>query len=85
MQTIYQVIEHDCDCGPSKTIAYFVCKRGAKFVINSFKIKFKMDLWEINEITVYGSSTDYYTNNPVAFKERALAKLTPEERKALGY
>ena len=35
--------------------------------------------------TVYDSIEDYCENNPEALKKRALAKLTPEEKQALGY
>lgn len=45
----------------------------------------KFDAYYKKEIVVYDDLTDYHQNNPQALKERTLAKLTPEERKTLGF
>lgn len=36
-------------------------------------------------ITIYNSAEEFFDNTPEEIKKRALAKLTPEERKVLGF
>ena len=43
------------------------------------------DTYYKKEMIIYDDLTDYNQNNLQAIKERTLAKLTPEERKALGF
>lgn len=78
MKMIYVVY----DCGVDgraqpKVLASFETEQAAKEFYNStYNI--------IKEMFVYSNLKDYNENNPSALIEKALAKLTPEDKKVLG-
>lgn len=79
--TFYVVSIWDGLDGRSNKEVYFSNEEAASdwLKANTYDHKFK------REYVVYDSPTDYVENSPESVKKRALAKLTPEERKALGF
>ena len=83
MKKIYPVLE----CF-DKSVTEFACfdeKQNAEELINKLNVQGSMSGFSLGRPRiVYTSLLDYEENNPEALRNRALSKLTKQEREALG-
>jgi hypothetical protein len=83
MYKIYEAINHGTDGMDSYGIGYFTKKADAEKAAEG-KGAMGYGNGSVNEDVVYESYKDYVENNPVSLKQKALAKLTQEEKEVLG-
>lgn len=68
-----------------KEVAYFYKKEDAEKLVKKSNVPGSMSSCHIApETIIYESYEDYLENNPEAIKQRALTKLTEEEKRVLG-
>jgi hypothetical protein len=69
----------------SRVVAHFASKKEADALVDRWSQPGSQSSFHADEpITIYKDLKDYDTNNPEALREKALQKLTPEDRKILG-
>ena len=81
MRTIYQLEELDYCGGPSRYIAYFENQDDAKHVIG---VQRDPDLYKVNPIKVFSNAEEFLGKQSRDARAKALAKLSKEDREALG-
>lgn len=76
----FAVMDHGCDgkAFPGRVVAHFVNEKDAKTVAGNWNGVSPVKL------VIHDTMSDYDNHKSVEFKEKALAKLSPEERLVLG-
>jgi hypothetical protein len=85
MKTIYKVtheVHFDRDC--KKTVlGYFEDRKVVEEIGGEKVAQSKCGNFKIDEVNLYFGTNDYYISQQEEVRQRALAKLTPEEKRAL--
>ena len=81
MKTIFELEELDYCGGSSRYIAYFENQDDAKHVIG---VQRYPELYKVNPIKVFSSAEEFLGKQVEDAREKALAKLSREDREVLG-
>lgn len=83
MYSIYPV--SSCFDKDVRILAYFTYKKDAKELVDRLDTPGSMSSFHVGEpLRVYQTIEDYDKNNPETLRQKALNKLTTEEKEALG-